>query len=150
LRFQNVVQKGKKKLFFSSHFPSFYKAHTQKLGEEEKMASASDGGEDQATLANQQTNIDESTVKEPLDLVRLSLDERVYVKLRNDRELRGKLHSYDQHLNMLLGEVEEITTIREVDEETYEEIIKSNKRSVPYLFVRGDAVTLISPHEIRS
>ena len=114
------------------------------------MASASDGGEDQATLANQQTNIDESTVKEPLDLVRLSLDERVYVKLRNDRELRGKLHSYDQHLNMLLGEVEEITTIREVDEETYEEIIKSNKRSVPYLFVRGDAVTLISPHEIRS
>mmetsp|Transcript_2032 Transcript_2032/g.7256 ORF Transcript_2032/g.7256 Transcript_2032/m.7256 type:complete len:115 (+) Transcript_2032:1706-2050(+) len=114
------------------------------------MASASDGGEDQATLANQQTNIDESTVKEPLDLVRLSLDERVYVKLRNDRELRGKLHSYDQHLNMLLGEVEEITTIREIDEETYEEIIKSNKRSVPYLFVRGDAVTLISPHEIRS
>jgi len=114
------------------------------------MASSSDGGEDQGTLANQQTNIDESTVKEPLDLVRLSLDERVYVKLRNDRELRGKLHSYDQHLNMLLGEVEEITTIREVDEETYEEIIKSNKRNVPYLFVRGDAVTLISPHEIRS
>jgi|TARA_B100001540_G_scaffold277446_1_gene264948 U6 snRNA-associated Sm-like protein LSm3 len=51
---------------------------------------------------------------------------------------------------MLLGEVEEITTIREVDEETYEEIIKSNRRNVPYLFVRGDAVTLISPHEIRS
>jgi hypothetical protein len=28
----------------------------------------------------------------PLDLVRLSLDEQVYVKLRGDRELRGKLH----------------------------------------------------------
>ena len=144
------VQKGKKKLFFSSLFLHFTKHTHKNKREEEKMASASDGGEDQATLANQQTNIDESTVKEPLDLVRLSLDERVYVKLRNDRELRGKLHSYDQHLNMLLGEVEEITTIREVDEETYEEIIKSNKRSVPYLFVRGDAVTLISPHEIRS
>jgi hypothetical protein len=35
---------------------------------------------------------DEATVKEPLDLIRLSLDERVYVKLRGDRELRGKLH----------------------------------------------------------
>lgn len=35
---------------------------------------------------------EESTVKEPLDLIRLSLDERIYVKLRNDRELRGKLH----------------------------------------------------------
>jgi len=31
-------------------------------------------------------------VKEPLDLVRLSLDERITVKLRGDRELRGKLH----------------------------------------------------------
>jgi hypothetical protein len=31
-------------------------------------------------------------VKEPLDLVRLSLDERIYVKMRGDRELRGKLH----------------------------------------------------------
>lgn len=35
---------------------------------------------------------DESAVKEPLDLIRLSLDERIYVKLRSDRELRGKLH----------------------------------------------------------
>jgi hypothetical protein len=32
------------------------------------------------------------TVKEPLDLVRLSLDEHVFVKLKGDRELRGKLH----------------------------------------------------------
>jgi hypothetical protein len=31
-------------------------------------------------------------VEEPLDLVRLSLDERIYVKLRGDRELRGILH----------------------------------------------------------
>jgi hypothetical protein len=35
---------------------------------------------------------EEATVKEPLDLIRLSLDERVYVKLRGDRELRGRLH----------------------------------------------------------
>ena len=29
---------------------------------------------------------------EPLDLLRLSLDERIYVKMRGDRDLRGKLH----------------------------------------------------------
>jgi hypothetical protein len=29
---------------------------------------------------------------EPLDLVRLSLDEVVFVKLRGDRELKGRLH----------------------------------------------------------
>jgi hypothetical protein len=32
------------------------------------------------------------SVDEPLDLIRLSLDERIYVKLRGDREIRGKLH----------------------------------------------------------
>lgn len=31
-------------------------------------------------------------MEEPLDLIRLSIDERIYVKCRNDRELRGKLH----------------------------------------------------------
>ena len=33
-----------------------------------------------------------SVVNEPIDLVRLSLDERILVKLRGDRELKGKLH----------------------------------------------------------
>ena len=34
----------------------------------------------------------EGPVSEPLDLVRLSLDEIVFVKLRGDRELQGRLH----------------------------------------------------------
>ena len=33
-----------------------------------------------------------TTVNQPLDLIRLSLDERIYVKCKGDRELRGKLH----------------------------------------------------------
>jgi hypothetical protein len=33
-----------------------------------------------------------SHVAEPLDLVRLLLNEVVFVKLRGDRELKGKLH----------------------------------------------------------
>lgn len=86
-----------------------------------------------------------TTVEEPLDLIRLSLDERIYVKLRNGRELKGRLHAYDQHLNMVLGDVEETVTAVEIDEETYEEVYKSSKRSIPMLFVRGDGVILISP-----
>ncbi|KAK9110487.1 hypothetical protein Sjap_018547 [Stephania japonica] len=108
---------------------------------------------------------EESTVKEPLDLIRLSLDERIYVKLRSERELRGKLHhnlkrkkifgepiletlpckAYDQHLNMILGEVEEVITTVEIDDETYEEIVRTTKRMVPFLFVRGDGVILVAP-----
>ena len=43
--------------------------------------------------------------------------------MRNERELKGRLHAYDQHLNMILGEVEETVTVIEIDEETYEEVI---------------------------
>ncbi|CAD7683663.1 unnamed protein product [Nyctereutes procyonoides] len=59
-----------------------------------------------------------NTVEESLDLIRLSLDERIYVKMRNDRELRGRLHAYDQHLNKVLGDGEEAVTTIEIDEET--------------------------------
>ena len=44
---------------------------------------------------------EDATVKEPLDLIRLSLDERIYVKLRGDRELRGKLHVRAAHAGAL-------------------------------------------------
>ena len=53
-------------------------------------------------------------VEEPFDLMRLSLDERIYVKMRNERELRGRLHAYDQHLNMVMSEIEETVTSVEV------------------------------------
>lgn len=32
------------------------------------------------------------TVDEPMELIRLALDERIYIKLRGERELWGKLH----------------------------------------------------------
>lgn len=48
---------------------------------------------------------DAVAVSEPLDLVRLSLDEIVFVKLRGDRELKGRLHV---RLKMCL-EIEEST-----------------------------------------
>lgn len=35
---------------------------------------------------------DTTHVQEPLDLVKLLLDEVVFVKLRGDRELKGRLH----------------------------------------------------------
>ncbi|KAJ3171789.1 U4/U6-U5 snRNP complex subunit lsm3 [Geranomyces variabilis] len=82
---------------------------------------------------------------EPLDLVRLSLDERVYVKMRGDRELKGRLHAYDQHMNMVLGEAEEFVTVVDVNEDTYEEVVRIVKKEHEMLFVRGDGVILISP-----
>ncbi len=44
--------------------------------------------------------------------------------------------AFDQHLNLVLGEVEECITSKEVDEETEEEIVKvSRKNPTLYLAV---------------
>ncbi|KAF2432762.1 U6 snRNA-associated Sm-like protein LSm3 [Tothia fuscella] len=81
---------------------------------------------------------------EPLDLVRLCLDEIVFVKLRGDRQLSGRLHAYDSHCNLVLGDVTE--TIFVVDEEDDDDEVKAITRShSEMLFVRGDSVVLISP-----
>ncbi|KAI9851099.1 MAG: U4/U6-U5 snRNP complex subunit lsm3 [Vezdaea acicularis] len=64
-----------------------------------------------------------AAVSEPLDLVRLSLDEIVFVKLRGDRELKGRLHAYDSHCNLVLGDVEEtIYSVEDDDDE--DEVVK--------------------------
>ncbi|KPI35542.1 putative U6 snRNA-associated Sm-like protein LSm3 [Cyphellophora attinorum] len=83
-------------------------------------------------------------VSEPLDLVRLSLNEVVFVKLRGDRELKGRLHAYDSHCNLVLGEVEETIYIID-DEDDSDDAIKTQKKQSDMLFVRGDSVVLISP-----
>ncbi|EGF79053.1 hypothetical protein BATDEDRAFT_90185 [Batrachochytrium dendrobatidis JAM81] len=95
----------------------------------------------------EQRHMAEETVQttEPLDLVRLSLDERIYVKMRGDRELRGKLHAYDQHMNMVLGEVEESITVVHLDENEDEESSEIVTKNYEMLFVRGDGVILVAP-----
>jgi len=95
---------------------------------------------------NRSGQVDEDmSIDTPLDLIRLSIDERIFVKCKGEREIRGKLHAFDQHLNMVLGDVEESVTTREIDEETEEEIVKTSKRTIEMLFVRGDIVILVSP-----
>jgi len=86
-----------------------------------------------------------NSVEEPLDLIRLSLDERILVKCKLQRELKGKLIAYDPHLNLLLGDAEERITSIEVDMVTNQEVTKVKKRNMPLVFVRGDLVVLISP-----
>ncbi|PAA85946.1 hypothetical protein BOX15_Mlig012679g1, partial [Macrostomum lignano] len=97
------------------------------------------------SASRQQALASLASIEEPMDLIRVSLDEIVHVKMRNERELRGRLHAFDSHLNMVLGDVEETVTTLEIDEETYEEVYKATKRTVPMLFVRGDGVILVSP-----
>jgi U6 snRNA-associated Sm-like protein LSm3 len=81
---------------------------------------------------------------QPFDLIKLALDERIYVKLRGQRELRGRLHAYDEHMNMVLGNVEETITLLDYDETTgLENPVRHVKRLMEMLFVRGDGVILV-------
>ncbi|KAF3765218.1 hypothetical protein M406DRAFT_259902 [Cryphonectria parasitica EP155] len=81
-----------------------------------------------------------TTASEPLDLVRLLLDEVVFVKLRGDRELKGRLHAYDSHCNLVMGEVEETVYVVDDDAGDDDDVKTVSKRS-EMLFVRGQSIT---------
>jgi len=87
-----------------------------------------------------------SGIQEPFDLIRLSLSERVFVKLRGDRELTGILHAYDGHMNLIMSDVEETIMIVDTDgKPDGRSTVNVAKRKMPMMFVRGDGVILVSP-----
>ncbi|KAF9076837.1 like-Sm ribonucleoprotein [Rhodocollybia butyracea] len=88
-------------------------------------------------------DVSSTGIQEPFDLIRLSLSERVFVKLRGDREMTGILHAYDGHMNLILSDVEE--TIMIVSEGEQQATVNVAKRKMDMLFVRGDGVILVSP-----
>ncbi|MFC1507154.1 RNA-binding protein [Candidatus Bathyarchaeota archaeon RBG_13_38_9] len=65
-----------------------------------------------------------------------SLNKVVLVQLKGGRTVRGKLYSYDQHMNLVMEDTEDIT-----------EVDKAKKLGT--LIVRGDNVVLISPPPTR-
>lgn len=63
-----------------------------------------------------------------------NLGNKVLIRIKNDVEIRGKLKSYDQHLNIVLEDAEEIRR-------------DGSTRKLGTIVVRGDTVILISPTE---
>jgi len=61
-----------------------------------------------------------------------SLGKTVLIRLKGGKNLRAKLRGFDQHLNLVLDETEEITD-------------RENIRKLGILIVRGDNVVMISP-----
>jgi len=61
-----------------------------------------------------------------------SIGKIVLIKLRGDRNLRGKLRSFDIHLNIVLDDAEEVR-----DDGT--------SRRLGTVVIRGENVVLISP-----
>ncbi len=59
----------------------------------------------------------------------------VLIKLKGEREVRGKLKSFDQHLNIVLEDAEELRS-------------DGTTRKLGTIVIRGDTVVLISPTEL--
>ena len=66
------------------------------------------------------------------EILEESLRKMVLVRLRGGKRLRGKLKGFDQHLNLLLEETEDIT-------------IADKSRKLGTIILRGDNVIIISP-----
>lgn len=59
------------------------------------------------------------------------LNANVYVKLKGGEGVKGVLKSFDQHLNLVLENAEELT--------------EKGSRSLGTVLVRGDSIVAISP-----
>jgi small nuclear ribonucleoprotein len=61
-----------------------------------------------------------------------SLGKVVLVELKGGRSVRGKLYSFDQHMNLVLEDAEDVGS-------------SNNTKKIGTIIVRGDNVILVSP-----
>ncbi len=73
--------------------------------------------------------------EKPLDLIHSSLEKNVLVELRGNRVFRGILKGYDQHLNLVMADTEELA-----DDEVF--------RKIGYIVIRGANVVYVAPRSL--
>ena len=66
----------------------------------------------------------------PLDVLEKSLNQKLSLLLKDGRLVEGKLSGYDEYMNMVLNDVEEIS--------------EGNKRRLGTIILRGNNVVSIS------
>ena len=72
-----------------------------------------------------------------MELLQNSIGTQVLVEMKGRKKVKGKLLGYDQHLNLILENAEEIT----FDPETNTETVVA----IDNVIVRGDNVIIVSP-----
>jgi len=68
----------------------------------------------------------------PFDLLNNSMNKPVLVRLKGEHDLRGKLKAFDQHMNIVLEDTDELEN----------DVVKSKIGTV---IVRGDNILYVSP-----
>lgn len=70
--------------------------------------------------------------KRPFDVLNNALNQNVLIKLKGNKELRGKLASFDVHMNVVIEECEELEG-------------GESQRKLGTVLLRGDTIVYISP-----
>ena len=70
--------------------------------------------------------------KRPFDVLNSALGESVLIRLKGGIEVRGKMVSYDVHMNIVLEDAEQLEN-------------GETKRKLGTMLLRGDNVVFISP-----
>lgn len=71
-------------------------------------------------------------INRPFDLLNNVMNKAVMVRLKGDRQLRGTLKAFDQHMNLVLEEADELHN----DEKL---------ATIGTVIVRGDNILYVSP-----
>ena len=71
-------------------------------------------------------------ITRPFDFLSKSMNQPVLVRLKGNKQVRGKLKAFDQHMNLVLEEADEL----ENDE---------LKSKIGTVIVRGDNILYVSP-----
>ena len=67
-----------------------------------------------------------------LNIFKENIGKVVLVELKGGRSVRGKLYSFDQHMNLVLEDAEDVSNPNDV-------------KKIGTIIVRGDNVVLVSP-----
>jgi small nuclear ribonucleoprotein len=70
--------------------------------------------------------------KRPFDILNGALNNNILIRLKGGVEVRGKMASYDVHMNLVLESAEQLEN-------------GESKRKLGTMLVRGDNVVFISP-----
>jgi small nuclear ribonucleoprotein len=73
----------------------------------------------------------------PMELLQISIGSQVLVELKGRKKIKGRLRGFDQHVNLILEDAEEITFDPETEEQTVV--------TIDTVIVRGDNVVIVSP-----
>ena len=67
---------------------------------------------------------------EIIQLLDVCVHKKILIKLKNHTIIRGKLQTFDQHMNMLLTEVEDVT--------------EEKPKNLDKIILRGDNILIVS------